>query len=71
MIRLIILILIVFCFGQNAPPFDGERAMNLLIKQCEFGPRFPGSNGHAKMKKFLIHIKDVILHSPIILPDII
>ena len=53
MIRLIILILIVFCFGQNAPSFDGERAMNLLIKQCEFGPRFPNSVGHSQMKKFM------------------
>ena len=41
--------------GQNAPPFDGNRAMNLLHAQCEFGPRFPESEGHLKMKKFLVN----------------
>ncbi len=41
--------------GQNAPPFDGNRAMNLLNTQCEFGPRFPESEGHLKMKKFLVN----------------
>ena len=53
MIRFIILISIVFCYGQNAPSFDGKRAMDLLITQCEFGPRFPGSKGHTKMKIFM------------------
>ena len=41
--------------GQNVPPFDGNRAMNLLHTQCEFGPRFPESEGHLKMKKFLVN----------------
>jgi len=53
MLRAFILILMVFCFGQNVPPFHGQRAMNLLITQCEFGPRFPGSNGHTQMKMFM------------------
>ena len=48
----LLLILMVLCFGQNAPPFDGKRAMDLLITQCEFGPRFPESTGHKQMKKF-------------------
>ena len=42
-----------FCFGQNPPQFDGKRAMDLLITQCAFGPRFPGSNGHTQMNKFM------------------
>ena len=71
MIRAIILISMMLGFGQNAPPFDGKRAMDLLITQCSFGPRFPGSEGHLQMKKFLTHIKDVTLHSPIILPALI
>ena len=53
MLRTIILISLVLCFGQNPPPFDGKRAMDLLITQCEFGPRFPGSNGHTQMKIFM------------------
>ena len=43
----------ILCFGQNVPLFDGKRAMNLLITQCEFGPRFPESEGHSKMKIFM------------------
>ena len=43
----------VICYGQNAPPFDGNRAMDLLQTQCDFGPRFPGSEGHGQMKKFM------------------
>ena len=51
--RTFILILMVLCFGQNPPPFDGKRAIDLLITQCAFGPRFPGSNGHTQMNKFM------------------
>ena len=43
----------VICYGQNAPPFDGNRAMDLLRTQCDFGPRFPGSEGHSQMKQFM------------------
>ena len=53
MLRVFILISLVLCFGQNPPSFDGQRAMDLLITQCEFGPRFPGSNGHTQMKIFM------------------
>ena len=51
--RTFILILMALCFGQNPPQFDGKRAMDLLITQCAFGPRFPGSNGHTQMNKFM------------------
>ena len=50
---MIILISMVLCFGQNVPPFDGTRAMDLLITQCSFAPRFPGSKGYIEMKKFM------------------
>ena len=47
----------IFCismiFSQKVPYFDEKRAMDLLIKQCDFGPRHPGSVGHEKMKIFL------------------
>ncbi len=42
-----------FCFCQHPPLFDGKHAMDLLIRQCAFGPRFPGSNGHTQMNKFM------------------
>ena len=44
-----------------------KRAMDLLIKQCDFGPRHPGSEGHEKMKiyfeKFHIKYKNIIKNS--------
>ena len=43
----------VICYGQNAPPFDGNRAMDLLRTQCDFGPRYPGSLGHQKLSNYL------------------
>lgn len=34
---------------STAPPlFDGERARQLVVAQCEFGPRNPGSAGHGR-----------------------
>ena len=51
--RISILITIVLCFGQNIPFFDSNRSMDLLEIQCAFGPRFPGSDGHAQMKEYL------------------
>ncbi|SVC40303.1 uncharacterized protein METZ01_LOCUS293157, partial [marine metagenome] len=49
----ILITVTVLCFGQDIPSFDGNRAMDLLVKQCTFGPRFPGSDGHLQMKAFL------------------
>jgi len=37
-----------------SPEFDAEHAFQYLIRQCEFGPRNPGSNGHENAKKYLI-----------------
>ena len=39
--------------AQEAPPFDGRRAYELLEAQVALGPRYPGSPGHAKMVAFL------------------
>ena len=36
------------------PPFDGARAMFFLEKQCEFGPRNPGSEGHRLCRDYLV-----------------
>lgn len=36
-----------------APAFDGGRALDLVRKQCSFGPRNPGSEGHRRCLEFL------------------
>lgn len=35
-------------------PFQGERAMQYLQKQCEFGPRPLGSPAHEKLREYLL-----------------
>ncbi len=41
--------------GCGGPPaFDGERAYGDLITQCSFGPRYPGSPGHAAVQDWLV-----------------
>ncbi len=35
------------------PDFDAESAMRYLKRQCDFGPRNPGSTGHEECLKFL------------------
>ena len=39
----------------SAPKFSGESAFHYLEKQCSFGPRNPGSNGHEQCEEYLIH----------------
>jgi glutaminyl-peptide cyclotransferase len=41
--------------GAADPPpvFDGQRAYELVEKQCSFGPRNPGSAGHRRCLEFL------------------
>jgi len=43
-------------FSQDIPSFNANRAMHFLNTQCSFGPRYPGSEGHGKIKKFLKNI---------------
>lgn len=57
------LILIVFFMQLNSvtscdlfkpkPVFDGDSAMRYLEKQCSFGPRNPGSEGHRQCLEYL------------------
>ena len=49
----LLLIYFCLCFNQEIPNFNEKNAMQYLNEQCDFGPRFPGSNGHGKMKLFL------------------
>jgi len=37
----------------GVPKFQSERAYGYLTKQCDFGPRNPGSEGHVNCQMFL------------------
>ncbi len=44
------------CTGKSTadlPQFDGQRAFDYLQKQCDFGPRVPGSEAHSACLDFL------------------
>lgn len=44
-----------FCTSANAQyRFNAQNAFKYIEKQCEFGPRNPGSEGHKKCKAFLV-----------------
>jgi len=38
---------------ESAPAFDGTRAYELLKKQCDIGPRYPGAPGHKAAAEFI------------------
>ncbi len=40
--------------GASVPVFDGPSAFQYLQKQCEFGPRDPGSRGHEACRDYLV-----------------
>jgi len=58
--RILVLVLILF-FSCNTEPknsidipnFDSNKAFKYLVKQCEFGPRNPGSSGHLEFSNYL------------------
>lgn len=55
--RLSVLLSILFAiapaWSQDAIPFDGSAAFNILEKQCNFGPRNPGSTGYYECRDWL------------------
>ncbi|MBN2012685.1 M28 family peptidase [candidate division KSB1 bacterium] len=44
----------VTCTGQSVPTFNGDRAYSYLKKQCDFGPRTPGSDAHKQCLNYLV-----------------
>ena len=40
--------------GQVTQKFDEDHAFEYLLKQCEFGPRNPSSDGYYKCLNFMI-----------------
>ena len=52
--RILILIFFIYsCEKNDIPQFDGKHSYDFLLKQCEFGPRNPGSIGHQQFSKYL------------------
>ena len=39
--------------GAEVPKFDSQKAFSFLLKQCEIGPRNPGSEGHRRGREYL------------------
>jgi hypothetical protein len=75
----IILTISIIIFLSNCnntvPEFDQENAFQYLVKQCEFGPRNPGSNGYKEclgyLQKTLAGLADTILLQPFVLDDLV
>ena len=42
--------------GCGGPTYNGELAFSFLEKQCEFGPRPPGSEAHGAMRDWLVGV---------------
>ena len=42
------------CRTASTPAFDEQRAFDDLVSQVSFGPRNPGSPGHAKCRDWLV-----------------
>ncbi len=48
-------LLLTGCAAQTArPKFDADKSFAMLKKQCDFGPRYPGSEAHRKLKDALV-----------------
>ena len=48
-----LIIIVFFAFMLSDNSFDSDKAYNYILQQCEFGPRYPGSDGHEGCKDFL------------------
>ena len=51
--KITLFILFSVCLSNSIPSFNANQSMDYLLKQCSFGPRYPGSEGASKMKKFM------------------
>ena len=48
------LVLLGGCSSPSVPQFDAPRAFTHITEQCQMGPRYPGSAGHEKAKRYLL-----------------
>jgi len=44
----------IWFFMFTPPRFNGERAFSGIVRQCDFGPRVPGSDAHQQCGDYLI-----------------
>jgi glutaminyl-peptide cyclotransferase len=44
---------ITACEKGGPPPFDASSAFQMLVDQCEMGPRYPGSPNHKRLQRYL------------------
>ena len=42
------------CGTGDAPAFDGSSAYRFLVEQCGLGPRYPGSENHRRVQRYLV-----------------
>lgn len=49
----VIAVLLFGCGQKSIPVFDGDRAYQYLIEQCDFGTRNPNSKGHRECLQYL------------------
>ncbi len=47
-------ILLYGCASTSVPRFDATKAFANLTEQCQIGPRYPGSLGHDRCRKYLL-----------------
>lgn len=50
---LLALFVVLSCSEPQPPAFDGQRAMNDVVVQIDFGPRVPGTDAHRKAAEWL------------------
>ena len=53
-LQALVILLFSNCSAQKVPVFSGENAYKYLQKQCDFGPRNPGSEGYRQCRDYLI-----------------
>ena len=56
-IKILTAVIIVSLYGSsmaNVPLFDGSKAFQLLEKQCDMGPRTPGSKAHEQCLNWML-----------------
>lgn len=49
--------------ATDRPDFDGARAFDLVVRQVEFGPRVPGTPGHAAQLEWMVAQLDSLADS--------
>jgi glutaminyl-peptide cyclotransferase len=69
----LLLLSICRCHSPSLPSFDKDRAFVILKEQCDFGPRHPGTEGHRKVRQYLLdklsQYTDLVKTQEFVLPN--